>query len=153
MYIRKLLDDEYEKVIELIYECVHAVCRCDYTDAELFAWAPEKFDTNRFRAALDGCFNIVMIHREKIIGFLSMESDGYINRLYTHKNFLRQGIATKLLAKAEEYAKEHKVYELRLDSSKTAEPFYIKHGFTESGVSVSKHNGVIFRNKIMKKYL
>ncbi len=153
MYIRKLLDDEYEEVIELIYGSVHSVCNGDYTEAELSAWAPQKFDTNKFRSALDGCFNIVMIEKRKIIGFLSMEQDGYINRVYTHKDFLRQGIATQLMLKAESYAKDHGVYELKLDSSKTAENFYLKMGFTECGISTNECNGVVFRNKTMIKNL
>ena len=153
MYIRKLLDDEYEEVIKLIYGSVHSVCRSDYTEAELNAWAPEKFDAKKFRFALDGCFNIVMIEKRKIVGFLSMEQDGYINRVYTHKDFQKQGIATQLMLKAENYAKDNGVYELKLDSSKTAENFYLKMGFTKCGISTNECNGVVFRNTTMNKKL
>ena len=153
MYIRRLLDDEYEEVIKLIYETVHHVCKQDYTEKELFAWAPEKFDVIKFRKALDGCYNTVMTDKRKIVGFLSMEPDGYINRLYTHKNYLKRGIAAKLLGDAESRAKGDGIRELRLDSSKTAEGFYIRMGFSEKGVSVTTHNGVIFKNKTMHKFL
>ena len=153
MYIRKLLDDEYEQVIELIYGSVHSVCREDYTEAELDAWAPKAFDARRFQSALDGCFNIVMIEKRKIVGFLSMEQDGYINRVYTHKDFQKQGIAARLMLEAESYAKDNGVYELRLDSSKTAEYFYFKMGFSECGISTNECNGVVFRNKTMYKKL
>lgn len=153
MHIRKLLDDEYEEVIKLIYETVHHVCKDDYTEKELFAWAPEKFDVIKFRQALDGCYNIVMIFKNKIVGFLSIEPDGYINRLYTHKDYLKKGIAAELLKHAEKWAKNSGIYELRLDSSKTAEGFYISMGFSEKGVSVLAHNGVIFKNKTMHKFL
>ncbi len=153
MYIKKLLDDEYEEVIKLIYETVHHVCKDDYTEKELFAWAPEKFDTIKFRQALDGCYNTVMKDKNGIVGFLSMEPDGYINRVYTHKDYLKRGIAADLLKDAEEWAKNNGIYELRLDSSKTAEGFYIRMGFSEKGVSVLTHNGVIFKNKTMHKFL
>ena len=153
MHIRKLLDDEYEEVIKLIYETVHNVCKNDYPEKELFAWAPKKFDAIKFRKALDECYNTVMTDKNKIVGFLSMEPYGYINRLYTHKDYLRRGIATALLKNAEEWAKNNGIYELRLDSSKTAEGFYIRMGFSEKGVSVLTHNNVVFKNKTMSKIL
>ena len=153
MYIRKMHDDEYDEVVRLITQTVHSVCKNDYSQQELFAWAPENFDIKRFRGALSGCFNLVAIEKNTIIGFLSMERSGYINRLYTHKDFLRQGIATALLEKAEQWAKENGIFELCLDSSKTAEGFYLKNGFTKSGVSVTKRAEVVFRNAVMKKLL
>ncbi len=153
MYIRKLLDDEYSEVIKLIYDSVHTVCKDDYSKKELDAWAPPSFDFIKFQKALNGCVNLVALKRNLIVGFISMEKSGYINRLYTHKDFLRQGIASSLMKKAEEWAVNHNVYELSLDSSRTAKGFYIKMGFSENGVSVTSHRGVIFRNAVMKKIL
>ena len=153
MYIRKLLDDEYEKVIELIYWSVHEICKNDYTERELSAWAPDNFDRIKFQKALDGCYNTVMVDGNNIVGFLSLESDGYLNRLYTHKNHTGKGIATALLKDAENRAKENGISEIKLDSSKTAESFYLKNGFSECGVSVLTHNGVVFKNKTMHKFL
>ena len=40
-----------------------------------------------------------------------------------------------------------------LDSSKTAEGFYRRMGYTKSGISVMERSGVYFRNAIMKKDL
>ncbi len=153
MHIRKLLDDEFEEVINLIYETVHHACKDDYTERELFAWAPDNFDRIKFQKALDGCYNTVMVDKNGIVGFLSMEKDGYLNRLYTHKEHIGKGIATALLENAQNWAKRNGITEIRLDSSKTAEIFYLKSGFTECGVSVLAHNGVIFKNKTMHKYL
>lgn len=153
MYIRKLLDDEYEKVIELIYWSIHEICKCDYTETELSAWAPDNFDRIRFQKALHSCYNTVMVDKNDIVGFLSMEKDGYLNRLYTHKDHTRKGIATALLEDAQNWARENGIKEIRLDSSKTAEGVYLKNGFSECGISVLTHNGVVFKNKTMHKYL
>ena len=153
MYIRRLLDDEYEDVVKLIRETVHTVCTKDYTREELDAWAPENFDVRKFRTNLSPCFNIVAFEKGKLVGFLSMERSGYINRLYTHKDYLKKGIATALYNQAELWAKEHKITQISLDSSKTAEGFYLKMGFKESGISIIKHGDIVFRNTVMKKTL
>lgn len=153
MYIRKLLDDEYDEVIKLINETVHSVCKNDYSEKELDAWAPANFDAVKFRNSLSDAFNIVAFKGEKIVGFLSIERNGYINRLYTHKDFQKMGIATSLFEKALLWARENGIRELSLDSSKTAEGFYLKMGFEKTGISVIHHGDVVFRNTVMKKLL
>ncbi len=153
MYIRRLLDDEYEDVVKLITDTVHTVCADDYTKEELDAWAPENFDIKKFRGNLSPCLNLVAFEKGKLVGFISMERNGYINRLYTHKNYLRRGIATALYQKAEDWAKEKGICEISLDSSKTAKDFYLKLGFKESGISVINHGNVVFRNTVMKKVI
>ena len=153
MYIRRLLDDEYEDVVKLIRETVHSVCSNDYTYEELNAWAPENFDVNKFRANLSPCFNLVAFEKGKLVGFISIERSGYINRLYTHKDFLRCGIASALYKRVEDWARERGILEISLDSSRTAEGFYLKMGFEKSGISVIKHGDTVFRNTVMKKCL
>ena len=153
MYIRRLLDDEYEDVVKLITQTVHTVCKDDYTKEELDAWAPDNFDINKFRNNIYGCYNLVAFEKGKLVGFVSATIDGYINRLYTHKDYLRCGIASALYNKVEEWAKGCGIRELSLDSSRTAEGFYLKKGFVKSGVSVTEHGNIIFRNSVMRKKL
>ncbi len=153
MVIRIMNEDELFKVINLISETVHSVCRNDYTQAELDAWAPDRFDAKRFREALKPCYNLVAVEDENIIGFASINNSGYINRLFTHKDRQGEGIATKLLMQLENWAVKQGIFELSLDSSKTAESFYTQYGFFKSGISVINHRGVVFRNTVMKKNL
>lgn len=153
MYIRRLLDDEYDDVVKLITQTVHSVCANDYTKEELDAWAPQNFDVPKFRSNLHGSLNLVAFEKEKLVGFISLERNGYINRLYTHKDFLRRGIATALFEKAQEWAIENGICELSLDSSKTAEGFYLKMGFKKSGISTISRNGIVLRNTVMKKVI
>ena len=153
MYIRRLLDDEYDDVVKLITDTVHSVCKNDYTKEELDAWAPEKFDIKKFRENLSSCLNLAAFEKGNLVGFISIERNGYINRLYTHKDFLHRGIATALYLRAEEWARKKGICEISLDSSKTAEGFYLKMGFEKSGISVVSHGDVIFRNTVMKKIL
>ena len=153
MYIRRLLDDEYEDVVKLITQTVHTVCTDDYTKEELDAWAPYNFDIKKFKNNIYACYNLVAFEKGKLVGFVSATVDGYINRLYTHKDYQRRGVASALYYKVEEWAKAYGLRELVLDSSKTAEGFYLKMGFIKSGVSVMEHGDIIFRNSVMKKKL
>ena len=153
MYIRRLLDDEYEDVVKLITQTVHTVCTDDYTKEELDAWAPYNFNVKKFKDNIYCCYNLVAFEKGKLVGFISVTVDGYINRLYTHKDFLRRGVASALFNKVEEWAIEQGLSEIVLDSSKTAEGFYLKMGFVKSGISVIEHGNIVFRNSVMKKKL
>ncbi len=153
MVVRRLKESELPEIARLIRDSVHTVCRLDYTQKELDAWAPINFDLKKFAEALFKCYNIVATQNEKIVGFLSITTEGYINRLYTHKDYQNMGVASLLLKDAENWALSQGIITLSLDSSKTAEDFYIKKGFYKSGISVLNHNGVIFRNTVMKKDL
>ena len=153
MYIRRLLDDEYDDVVKLITQTVHTVCVNDYTKEELDAWAPSNFDIPRFRNNLSGCLNLAAFEKGTLVGFISIERSGYINRLYTHKDFLRRGIAKALFEKAQAWAVENGICTLSLDSSKTAEGFYLKMGFEKSGISTISRGGVVLRNTVMKKVI
>lgn len=84
----------------------------------------------------DCFFNTILIENdiwianddEKIFGFLAMSGE-YIDRLYIHPMFHRQGIGTKLL----NHAKEISPRRLRLfthQKNDGAMAFYEKHGFT-----------------------
>lgn len=153
MHIRKMNDGEFPIIIRLINETVHSVCVGDYTKKELDAWAPNAFDTARFIKALTPCHNLVCVENSKIVGFISVEKNGFINRLFTHKDYLRRGIATSLLKEAEIWAISRGLKKLTLDSSKTAVDFYLKNGFKKTGISVIEKDGVVFRNTVMKKDL
>lgn len=153
MYIRRLLDDEYEDVVKLITQTVHCVCANDYTKEELNAWAPENFDVSKFRQNLSCSLNLAAFEKGKLVGFISMERSGYINRLYTHKDFLHRGIAKALFEKAQAWAIENGICELSLDSSRTAEGFYLKMGFEKSGISTLSRGNVVLRNTVMKKVI
>lgn len=153
MHIRPLYETEYIAAAKLVHDTVHSICLNDYSPEELSAWAPEVFDNLRFHNALTGCFNLAMVDGLCLVGFISVEQDGYINRLYTHKDYQKCGIASALLSETEKWAKKKGLSCLRLDSSKTAYGFYLKHGFTEIGFSVMERNGIVFRNTVMKKTL
>lgn len=153
MIIRKMYDGEIYRVIELISDTVHAICRNDYTEEEINAWIPHKMNAMRFWESLSGCLNLVATDSGKIVGFISVDKSGFINRLFTHKDYQGRGIATRLLEEAELWAKKKRLSALSLDSSKTAEGFYIHKGFVKSGVSVMEREGVIFKSSTMKKVI
>src|SRR5699024_12851285 len=99
MKIRKFRDSDINQIVFLSYDTVHSVNDQDYTTDQLNAWAPKDEGNAKLVNWKDlfSC-NITYIAEinDKIVGFSDMTYNGYLDRLYIHKDFQRQGIATSL---------------------------------------------------------
>ena len=58
---------------------------------------------------------------------------GYITNMYTSPDYRGKGIATSLLEKLMDEARERNIYMIFLGASKMGKPVYRKFGFEESG--------------------
>lgn len=151
--IRTMKLSEFNIVAKLVYNSVHTLCVNEYTPEQLDAWVPKNLYMPAFRHSLFRCYAIVAVHDKEIIGFMSTERDGYVNRLYTHPDWVKKGVATALLRKTEEWARAHKIKRLLLESSKSAEGFYTKNGFKKIGEIKSLKNDIEFISAKMRKEL
>lgn len=153
MNIRRMYPTEGKKLAELLYTSVHTLCVGDYSEAELEAWAPKNMDMVKFNASLMRSVNWVMADGGRIIGFINIERDGYVNRLFTHPDYVRRGVGAALLMRAEAWAKKRGLKRIRLAASKTGLGFYKKMGYRITDVERVERHGVVFENKIVEKYL
>ncbi len=152
--VRSMRIGEFNQVVKLIYDSVHTLCTNEYTKEELDAWVPYNMHMPTFKKSLCRCFAIVAVDEKKeIIGFMSTERDGYINRLYTRPDWVKKGVAKALLNKTEEWARKKNLSKLTLEASKTAELFYQKCGFIKIGEIRSVKNNLLFISAEMKKEL
>lgn len=127
MQIMKFNDSDSEQVVSLFYETVHTVNSKDYSKEQLDVWAPLKEKANKIDTwGISFMQNITYIAKinEKIVGFSDLTFSGYLNRLYVHKDYQGQGIASALIDKLESKAKELKILEIHTDASITAKPFF-----------------------------
>lgn len=151
--IRTMKLSEFNIVARLVYDSVHTLCTNEYTPEQLDAWVPKNLYMPAFRRSLFRCYAIVAVSGKEIIGFMSTERDGYVNRLYTRPDWINRGVATALLNNTERWAREHRIKRLVLESSKSAEGFYIKNGFEKIGEIESVKNDLEFTSAKMKKEL
>lgn len=152
--IRGMRINEFNTVAKLVYDSVHTLCTNEYSAEELDAWVPKNMHMPTFRNSLFRCYALVAVNEKKeIIGFMSTERDGYVNRLYTHPLWINKGVATALLKKTEAWAQKQRIQFLTLESSKSAEKFYEKQGFQKVGEIESVKNNLKFVSAKMRKEL
>jgi putative acetyltransferase len=125
--IRKYRESDAEEKQKLHMKVIEEVAADDYAEDQIDEWttfdsdnANDEKDTERWVAEEDG----------KIIGFGDYVSEeAEITGIYVHPDYLRQGIASQLLAKIKEDAEKRGIEKLSLISTVSAKDFYEEHGY------------------------
>ena len=65
----------------------------------------------------------------RIIGFTSMNTEGYMHAIFVHKNWQGKGVAKQLLLEAKKMANKYRVQRIWAEISITARPFFERHGY------------------------
>ena len=152
--IRSMRISEFPTVTRLIYDSVHILCANDYTKEELDAWVPEDLHMPSFFSSLTRCHTIVALdEKNEVVGVMSTERDGYVNRLYARFDCAGKGVGSALLAETEGWARKKGIKRLTLEASRSAENFYWKMGFVKTGTVKSVKNNVPFESAKMRKEL
>lgn len=154
LQVRPYCPEDTAKLVDLFYETVHTVNAAQYTPEQLNAWAPleEKEERiEKWRDSLGRNVSFVAEQAGKIVGFSDLQKDGYLNRLYIHKDYQRQGIAAALLNAVEKEAEKLALSEITVDASLTAKPFFEKHGYETIRQQTVVRKGVALINFKMVK--
>ena len=84
----------------------------------------------------------------QIVGFADMDSAGYLDRLYVHKDFQRHGIASELCDRLEQAVDAETI---TTHASITARPFFEKRGYKVVREQQVERKGVLLTNYVMKR--
>lgn len=83
-------------VSKLIYETVYTVNVKDYTAEQLTAWVKNSDILKSWRNDLLEQNTLIAEINDVIVEFESIDKPGYLDLLFVHKNYQKQGIATAL---------------------------------------------------------
>jgi len=127
--IRQVTLDDLAAIQELFVDTVEAVCRYDYSAEQIAVWTSSIENIQRWTDKLLKQYFLIAEIDKKIVGFASLENNEYLDFMYVHKDYQRQGIADKLYSEIQAKAIKHGTPLLTSDVSITARPFFEKKGF------------------------
>lgn len=151
--IRQATYNDLPEMKELYVDTITTVCTNDYDASQIEVWSSSIENTQRWLDLINNQLVLVALKDKTITGFCSLENNVYIDFMYVHKNYQRQGIADILLSALEEQAKNAGTTLLTSDISKTARPFFEKRGFAVVTEQINLRKGIEIINYKMRKEL
>ena len=138
-------------IVALFKDCVLTVCKEDYSEEQVMAWAAASENTSRWTSKIENQFFIVAIDKGAIVGFGSLEGHDKIDLLYVHKDCQGLGVGTKVFECLVSRAQSYRINILRADVSRTAWHFFVAKGFTPVLEQSKEIDGTTITNYQMQK--
>ena len=148
MLLRKYVTSDCKQLAELFYQTVHTVNAKDYTKEQLDVWATGNVDLKEWDKSFLEHYTIVAIEDEIIVGFGDIDKSGYLDRLYVHKDYQGNGIASALCERLEQSVIENKIV---THASITAKPFFEQRGYCVVKKQEVMRCGIALTNYVMGK--
>lgn len=148
MRLRPYEHRDCRALARLFFDTVRTVNRRDYSLVQVEAWAPVEPDLAAWDASLSAHHTLVAAEGEKIVGFADMDPDGYLDRLYVHKDHQGRGIATALCDALEGGSAAPR---FTTHASLTARPFFEARGYRVVRAQQVERRGTSLPNFIMEK--
>ena len=148
MTLRPYRTGDLAAIAALFYESVHTLCRGDYTEEQLDAWATGHIDEGAWDASFRAHHTLVAEEDGALLGFADMTEDGYLDRLYVHPAHTGKGVATALVNALEAACP---AAQFTTHASMTARPFFEKRGYRVEQEQQVVRRGVTLTNFVMKK--
>jgi len=142
------------QICELFHAAINRIA-CEHYSAEQRAqWAHPSLDELFWHQRLSETQPTVAIAGPRIAGFVELIRDeAYIDCLYVHPDFARQGVGGLLLQHVLNQALLARLPALQVDVSLTARPLFEKAGFRLLHENRHVRNGVELINLRMEKQL
>lgn len=152
--IRKYRSEDCIDMAKMFYDTVHTVNMADYSIEQLNAWATGKVDIDKWdKSFLEDYSLVVENNNNEIVGFGDIDSTGYLDRLYVHKDYQKCGIGTMICNELEKWVMNEKIDVIITHASITAKGYFEHRGYNVIKKQKVIRCGVELVNYIMRKNL
>lgn len=153
--IREIKAEDLEAIVALFKETVHHVNAKDYTSEQLLAWAPHQIHHNdeRWQSILNNIAYLAEINGI-VVGFADMTIEGYLDRLFVHKDYQGRYISMMLLNQLKSVALKKGIKKITAEVSITAKPLAERLGmYVIKEQNKPRPGGITLTNFLMEKRL
>ena len=147
MLIRQYAPSDCRELTKLFYNTVHQINAKDYTEEQLDAWATGEVNLEQWNQSLLEHYSLVAVDNGVITGFGDIDKTGYLDRLYVHKDYQGQGIATAICDALEKTAPRG----ITVHASITARAFFEKRGYQVLREQQVERRGISLTNYVCEK--
>lgn len=153
MKVRRFQSGDEPALLAVFVSAVHHLASRDYTQAQIHAWAPTDLDQAAWFARVRQNRPWVVDTDTGLAGFADLQPTGHIDQFYVCAAHARQGVGTRLMAHLHQQARRLHLPQLTAHVSRTAQPFFERHGFHVIEYQHPIRHGIVIPNASMHKSL
>jgi putative acetyltransferase len=153
MQIRRFIEGDEAALFRVRQSSIHQVASRDYTREQVDAWAPFDLDPALWRERVRKIDPFVVLEGNEIVGYADVQPNGYIDHFFVAGDHGGKGVGSLLMRRIHEQAAALKLTELSSDVSRTAQPFFLRHGFVVVEQRSPVRRGVVIPNALLRKSL
>ena len=147
MKLRRYESKDLPEIADLFRKTILTVNCRDYSQEQVEVWAKRWQNLLRRDEWFLRLFTLVAEQDGKIIGYGNIDESGYLDHLYVHRSYQRQGVATALC----EALEVHTDCNVLVDASITAKPFFEQRGYKLLKENAVELEGIFLTNFTMVK--
>ena len=140
-------------VIEIYTASIRGLAAPYYSPEQIAAWAPVPPDVARWQERLAHLHTVVVESDGILAGFASFTHEGYLDFLFTHPDFARRGVATRLYLHVESALRSVSAPRVFTHASLAARPFFDRQRFHLDAEECVECRGAYLRRFAMHKQL
>lgn len=153
MLIRPYAAQDAARLLAIFNSAVHTTAAADYSHAQRHAWAPLDRELGPWTARMDALAPWVLESGGTAWAYASLDAAGYIDHFFVHGSQARQGLGSHLMAHVLATAHTQCLPTLSADVSRTAQPFFARHGFAVVEERLPVRAGIVIPNALMRRHL
>lgn len=127
--IRQATKSDVKRIAALFYETIQNINIRDYSKEEVDDWSSWSSDVEKWEEKVVEQYFVVYEIEDRVVGFSSIAKDGYLDFMFTRKDFQGKGVAKRMLAELEKKAVQQGNDFIYSDVSITAKDFFLSQGY------------------------
>lgn len=129
--LRLYRDGDAERLSEIMRAAIETIGSRRYSTAQVAAWGARAHTAQRFRERVaDGAVIFIAADaNDEAAAYSLLEPDGHLDHLYSHPDHSRQGLPERVLAAAEQHARERGITRLYTEASELARAAFKRAGY------------------------
>lgn len=151
--VRKFRDTDAAPAAQIFYDAVHIGAKEFYDEDQRNAWAPKIPDTDVWCKRLKSQTTYIAERDGVVVGYMTLDDQGYIDLTFVAPQFAGKGIARKLYEIVEKDALDRGITHLTSNASYLARPFFERQNWLVLKQQIIERGDVTLANFVMEKYL
>ena len=151
--IRQATLENIPEITSIFRDTITEINSKDYSEEQIKVWASGADDADKWKERIKNFYFIVAEIDTTISGFAYLKNGNYFDGLYVHKDYQRQGIASKLMRIIESQVMMNGFESVKSDVSITALSFFDNKHYNIIKKQKKNFKGLVFENYVVEKKL